>query len=41
MRPLLLALALLSAIPLQASDAPTAEQQPDKICYPIIGCIKA
>ena len=39
MRPVLLALALLSAVPFHAADAPEAEQ-PEKVCYPIIGCIK-
>ena len=40
MRPLLLALALLSAVPAPAPDAPPSEQ-PGPKCYPIIGCIKA
>ena len=40
MRPVLLALALFSAVPLQTTEAPASEQ-PDLKCYPIIGCVKA
>ena len=40
MRPVLLALALLSAVPLQTADAPSSEG-PDPICFPLIGCLNA
>ena len=40
MRPVLLALAFLSAIPLQATHAPSLEG-PGPICFPLISCIKA
>ena len=40
MRSVLLALAVLSAIPPQAVGAPSSEG-PDPICFPLIGCVEA
>ncbi|WP_412070599.1 hypothetical protein [Rubrivirga sp. IMCC43871] len=40
MRSILLALALLAAVPPQTADVPSSEG-PGPICFPLIGCIKA